>query len=409
MRLPQKQRRAITLVEVIFAIGVVLIGLVGLASILPLAGSQAQDSLDFDVASVLSDSASKEIKARRLMREPTLATSRPILRLDGMNIRNAGTGVVTPFCFDPLFAVDLPTFDANTAYLMNVFPYYRTDHNPLINPAREVGAGFTQTNGQPRMARVGLNGAGLTVSQQLELARFLTHSKDDLFQLQPTDRSLPAVINGLNATGGATSLPFGARIGTGLYSWMVTVDPDEDSRFASMSVVVMRSREIPDSFPAVFADNDEDFDEQSNGVSERLALVVEASGFQGGAGGQVSLYSSAQTVNRIVTNDWIMLSRSLDGSTNPDQQVHRWYRVVNIDEEAALITDPVDTTLSSSTMPVDALTPDGTQVWGRSMLLAGSDWSFGITGGGNQFTYATIVDNVVAVNTEVISLAEFAN
>lgn len=407
MRLPKK-RVGITLVEVIFAIGVVLIGLLGLASILPLAGSQAQDSLDFDRASVLSDSASKEIKARRLLREPIAVASRPILRLDGQPLRNS-SGVIAPFCFDPVFSVSPPNFQNSTAYRPSLFPFYSNDHNPMINPARAVGSGFAQTNGQPRMFRVGLNGFGRNIERQLELARFITQSNDDLFQIQPTDRSLPAVVNGLRATNDANSLSFGARIATGLYTWIATVDPDESSRFAALSVVVMRSREVPDAFPDVFAGDNSDFDESTNAVSERLAMVVEASGFQGGAGGQVTLYSSSSTVNRIVPNDWIMLSRSLDGTQDPEQQVHRWYRVFNIDQEAELIVNPADTSLFGNSIPVDALTPDGTEVWRRSMLLAGSDWRFDITPGGNQFTYATILDDVVAVNTEIISLADFDN
>ncbi len=45
-------RRAVTLVEVIFSIGVVLIGLVGVASILPLAGNRAQESMNMSAGAV---------------------------------------------------------------------------------------------------------------------------------------------------------------------------------------------------------------------------------------------------------------------------------------------------------------------------------------------------------------------
>ena len=49
-------RRAVTLVEVIFAVGVVLVGLLGVMSILPLAGRRAEDSINLNVGAAMAES-----------------------------------------------------------------------------------------------------------------------------------------------------------------------------------------------------------------------------------------------------------------------------------------------------------------------------------------------------------------
>ena len=58
-------RRAVTLVEVVFSIAVILIGLVGLVSILPLAGHRAQEAITMDVGASFGDAVLKEIQIRR--------------------------------------------------------------------------------------------------------------------------------------------------------------------------------------------------------------------------------------------------------------------------------------------------------------------------------------------------------
>ena len=58
-------RSAVTLIEVIFSIGVILIGLLGLLSILPLAGQRAQDSVGLSVAPVLASNVQAELNAEK--------------------------------------------------------------------------------------------------------------------------------------------------------------------------------------------------------------------------------------------------------------------------------------------------------------------------------------------------------
>lgn len=407
-------RTGITLIEVTFAIGVILIGLVGLTAILPLAGRRAQDALDFDTASAMSDAVLKEVASRGLIQQPLNVNDQPIASLDGFLLQDTSTGVIVPFCLDPVFAANPPPAVAN-AYAQSFFPYYDVDHNPLLDPSLTL-PGTSDLPGQPRMKRVGLNfntnglfrNFSASASAQLEIARTLAESPNDLNVLRPKDRSIPEFLSGVYAAG--TTFAQGKRLPMGTYSWMITVDPDPQSRYGSLSVVIFQSRERMTDFP-VLNDTGEPTEPQSNALSERLTLVTERSGFTGGAGGTVTLVSSSATVSTLTSNDWVMLSRnSLPGDTTGRYDVHAWYRVVATNGDATQIANPVDTTLGGINVPLSTLS-GGQSLWARSVLLDGPDWDFttnaNIPPGNNWYTYATIVQDVVAVNEKTISLADF--
>ena len=411
-------RSAVTLIEVLFAIGVMLIGLVGLTSILPLAGRRAQESLNFDTGSAIAESVSQTLEARELMRESSLVA------LDGAALKT-GTDI-QPFCFDPMMAADPPA--SSLSYDADKFPFYLPTHDPLLDPSDSNAVSTAGFAGQPRMRRVGLSfPAGITtIVSRLEIARMLVESPDDLSQLRPKDRSkLPAIV-GLKGVSDANGIPFARSVPTGAYSWIVTVDPDEDSRYASISVVVFRSRDFGETFPTAVP-----VKPSGNALGERIALVApfydssppvsnfKPTGFSGGAGGTVTLISAGNTLSKVTSNDWIMLSRTMDpaDATPFKTQVHRWYRVVATEGDASLITpnsnSQITWKMSLVTVPT-AVLPGGRangKVWVRSLMLEGPDWSFesaqstGATS--NSLTYATIVSDVVSVKTYTISLSDF--
>ena len=70
--LKRSVRKAVTLVEVIFSIGVVLIGLLGLLSILPLAGKRAQDSISLSVAPVIANNVQAQLLANKFLADDRL-------------------------------------------------------------------------------------------------------------------------------------------------------------------------------------------------------------------------------------------------------------------------------------------------------------------------------------------------
>jgi len=401
-------RGGISLIEVTFAIGVILIGMVGLTSILPLAGRRAQDSLDFDTATAISNTVSGEILARKIIRDSAL--SGPSLQLG-----TAADPVIQPFCFDPLLvnSASVPSFER---YDLSVFPFYNLNHDPLLDPSTT----YTNTPGflrQPRLQRVGLSGIiSLTAAQQFEIARTLVESADDISQVRPKDRSIPSVMTGLMATT-SSNFGYGKRIPTGAYNWMITVDPDSESRYATLSVVVFQGRERVTEFPSAVADTPD-----ANALAERVALVVSHVGFLGGSGGSVRLLSSGNTLSNLTSGDWLMLSRTVlpgpPGATNANEiiasQVHRWYRVVGTDGDATIYTPTNNQTIDALTVPNadSSVSRSGNStVWSRTVMLDGPDWQFSAdpsnNANQNSLTYATLVEDVVMVNETTISLATF--
>ncbi|WP_146406192.1 type IV pilus modification PilV family protein [Allorhodopirellula heiligendammensis] len=401
-------RTGITLIEVTFAIGVILIGMVGLTAILPLAGHRAQDALDFDTAAAMSDGVLKEVVARNLIRDAALTG------VQNLSYSSGGKEftVIQPFCLDPLLA-DNTAPAVYEKYDMSWFPFYSTDHDPLVDPSSTytISPGFA---GQPRLQRVGLNAfSSYTFPQRFEIARTWVESPNDLSELRPKDRTIPAVLTGLKATTGANSIIDGKRIPTGAYSWMITVDPDEQSRYGSMAVVIYQSRERTTDFPSAPVET-----ANQNAAAERIALVGDAIGFAGGAGGSVQLLSSGATLSQLTSGNWLMLSRTTRPAATPPaarvaSQVFRWYRVVGVDGEPTVYTPTNDTTVGGISVPAShSSNPrSNTTVWSLKVMLDGPDWDFSTAPSTdattNSLTYATLVEDVVAVNEKTILLADF--
>ncbi|EMI42574.1 hypothetical protein [Rhodopirellula sp. SWK7] len=401
-RISIKERAAITLVEVIFAIGVIMIGLLGLLSVMPLAGRRAQDAVSLSVGAEMGDSIAKQVQIRRWLGNNNFVDMASSPRTIEYNILNSqlqttsGTALFG-ICIDPLyFAVQAGVTTSFNSYDNSVFPYYVAAHDPLLDPADSDSANWTATI--PRLTRVGFPGASA------ELARTIIESVNDLVVEQPKDQSIPAKLTGLNS--GTTT--YGRRIPTGEFTWMATLVPSQNSRFASLSIVVMRNRIVDIDFPT--ASLTPPVTPDMNGISERVAYVTFASGFSGGAGGVVHLTASNVTSSDLAPNDWIMLSRVLPGGT----QAHRWYRVVAVDAEPEEFYADSNTALDSAA-PIAALpTPtsgvDRTkqELWRRRVTLDGPDWEFDFTTGQvsdgtfGDNTYATLVQDVVSVTERLI-------
>jgi hypothetical protein len=225
-----------------------------------------------------------------------------------------------------------------------------------------------------------------------EQARTLVERSDDLPFIRPKDATRPSTYSALRGTN-AGQLDYGKRIPSGEYTWIATVDPLPGGVYASISVVVMRQRERSFVAPATTGGVT---DAKDNSLGERLAYVRFASGFSGGAGGLVYLVASSKTPSNLRSNDWIMLSRT-DGTN----VFHRWYRVVSVDPE------------ESEIMEVDPVSGSNESVWFSKVLLDGPDWQFGFPTPGfsdtvnlADNTFATIVQDVVAVTERVVLLSD---
>ena len=181
-----KSRNGVTLVEVIFAIGVVMIGLVGLISVLPIAGRRAQDAVGLSTANAVAVEAFDRLESFNLLRRGAWivesdggATHSTIFSTDGL------LDPVTSFCIDPLFVADsygrltegntpsglyVPYTSLGTNGHRRVFfPYFKQEYNPLEDPSQPLVAGnswalWGAQVAAPRMVRVGLHGSGSMLS-----------------------------------------------------------------------------------------------------------------------------------------------------------------------------------------------------------------------------------------------------
>jgi type II secretory pathway pseudopilin PulG len=370
-------RRAVTLIEVIFAIGVILIGMVGLLAVLPLAGSRARSSVALNTGTAIADSAFDQLIAGGF-----LNTGR-LFRADGTAL-----AFNESICIDPVQVITLrSTTVSGNGYSKTVFPHYLPNHNPLLDPSLTGGGSVNWTTDQPRLVRVGMQHDGGRPFS-LEEALKVTESQDDIPAERPKDRTQNTYVRGYPGISGGLS--YGKRLATGEYSWIATLDPHStrpQERFGLLSVVVFRTRDRGFIFPSAAAATP-----QGNANRERLALVTAAQGFQGGAGGVVTLVSSANTTSNLTANHWIMLSRTIPTvGAIPTHPVHRWYRVAGTDG------DPVETTAGELGLTQAAA---GTEVWRRRVLLDGSDWAFDAA----NPTFATIADSVISVTERLVRI-----
>ena len=406
-------RRAITLVEVIFAVGVVLVGLLGLLSVLPLAGRRADDSISLNSGAALAESVFDELVARKFMQNSQLRT---------FNYTTVDSSVTSgsSFVIDPIFCSGyeqsegsiqtLTITPTSNGYDQQLFPYYKNVHHPYIDPLSSMSAVWSSV--QPRMTRVGIasplslrpgstppytvdamgNPTGPAFVNQEQALR-LVESPDDLYVDRPKDRSRPAGLTALQSE--ENGLEYGKRVPDSVFTWFATVNPLPGGVYASVSVVIVKDRER--SFVAPSASGGASSVEE-NAAAERLAYISYSSGFRGGAGGIVHLNSSTATISRVRSNDWMMLSRNTGTAT-----VHRWFRVVGVDGTA------IETTVTDPNNSSNSIT-----VWQHKALLDGPDWIFGLeddTGADVAVdlannTYATLVENVVSVTERTVLLSD---
>ena len=373
----QRIRRAVTLVEVIFAIGVILIGLLGLLSILPLAGKRSQDSISLSTGPQIANRVLAELKSHRFV------SGQQLITLGGFNVPARPTSAI---CLDPLYASN-PLAGQGSAssgsYNTNRFPFYESPYDPTSDPRLPSTGGSVSF---ARMFRVGLTGAGSSTS----VGRLLSENRDDLINTKPDDRSLPVRLSDgeIRPGTGVVELEYGKRIPSGEFSWLVTVnplppfppfpDPNELGTklpvYASVAVVIIRNRTLEFDFPPPGG---------KYHVGERLAKVDSMQGFRGGAGGVVKLSGYAKVDSQLVAGDWIMLSKNESSGVT-----HHWYRVVGLDGEPEW----------SHGTELKSAQANGT--WTHTVLLDGPDWN------PTPDTCATLLSGVVCVTETVLKLSE---
>ena len=365
----RSRRTGISLLEVMFSIGVVTIGLVGIAALIPVAGSQARKGTIASGAANLGQSAVRDFHVRGMARP---SNWRWYDTNQNQFVYVTMPDGITPlqgesFCIDARFvgAMISPTESAARAY----FPLNRI-YDPNLLVMRRVSLA-SWVNPSPIISPL--------QAEQLFVGR------DDLVFDLPSDRTRGPVQN----FSLATALAPVRRNVEGVLSWMATVVPKLDrtgnvTREYILSIVVFHRRIVdrqlvnpPNSSTPVL----------ENTVSERVAFIPNSNFYSGApalTGGDVQLVTRvgrpAEDLDLRI-GDWVLLSAARIAVTIPPStvNVHRWYRVAGIDDGAL---------------------PNG-NVWMRDATLVGPDWDWQSN---STPTQVTIVRGVTAVFEKTIQL-----
>jgi len=411
-------RRGISLIETLFAIGVLMVGMLGIAAVLSTAGKSAVDSRALASSQVLASSWLNEMYARNIQNPSNWV--RPVFNMGTNAWEWQAMGTATPlmmpnasYCIDPLgFAFSPAITVADSNYTTQNFPYYKNPTNPLIDPTiSESNSSGVAWTGIPRMMRVTLGVPGTPATGKL--AEELFASQNEIAEIRSTD-STRHVLRGFESVG--TSIQKTATRQE--FSWFATLTPKDSNQGVYsadyvLSIVVVKNRdrllEIPTPTAAGLGDP------RSAPSAETIAWVVPlntgampAGGFNGGGGGRVLLVGSAATDSHTNSGQWIMLSRF---NSALGRGVHSWYRIASCDQEARLMTVgsiPGEYGVPSFNLPFGAGSAT-LPVWVREVTLAGRDWGMYSAVGGagdNQVTIATIVRGAVSVHERVITLDE---
>lgn len=417
------RRRGVTVLEVLFAMGIALMGLAGIASLLLLGGRQASDSNQAAEAQALAQDWYGEFSARGLDNSSKWAWYKDFTPNVGMRwfdkeqgiydssqsnrvpTKGPGKTYLREFgresvCLDPMFYAGRDLNNVLTPsgwYRPSVFPYYDDQYNPTVDPATPPSSGL-QWSDQPRMLRVTWAFPGTTGNPSAISSRVLEQiffSQDDLsVVVENSDKSVaPARGISFYDTSMGPPLPLGRYAAESQYSWLATLSPTdpfgsqtETTDMYRLSLVVMKKRDRmifdPAASTATQRSSGSPATPSNNPQGERLAWVYPVSGnFVGGSGGRVRLISSDGADAKVHVGDWMMLAKywnftySPIGAGMPDYRpssVFRWFRVVAVEDE--------ETYGSLSDVGVSAdpygLTPPN-QVWAQDVVLEGPDWNFG--------------------------------
>ncbi len=371
-------RHGVSLLEVTFSIGVVMIGLVGIASLIPVGGALARKGAIADAAAQTGANAAREFTACGMAnpqnwRWYNTSTSQfvPVVIVDGITPMPGQS-----FCLDPVFVSAVgpsaSTYAAEMAARAQFPLNYAYDSTLLAMPRITLRSNFT-----PNFV---LNA---NAAQRLFVA------DDDLIFDMPSDRTLGPVQN-FSFQNSAPANPL-RRNSEGRISWMATIVPKLD-RLASnagtltptyeytLSVVVFSQRpldrELIDTSSGSLISEDQ--------VSERVVSVQKFySGSPAFSGGDMRLVSrpsrgtSGEDDLALQNGDWLMFSgvkTTLAGS----MQVHKWYRVVHAGDEPQ---------------------PNGS-VWTRDVTVMGPDWDIANI----PMTQVTIVRGVTQVLERTVQL-----
>ena len=362
------RRRGVSLLEVLFSIGIVAVGLLGIMVLLPVAGSRLAHGIVADMGDRVGRSAIRQFNVQ-MMRQPNTWT------WYDLNASPQGYVPVPPspgvsYCIDPLCVATLVDTSAYTP----VAGYF-----PSI-----AGAA-----GNPRMYRISLRPtAGVLNGMKQPQAEQAFLYQDDLTVRLPDDRALLPIQN--FGTGNVK------RQYEGRYSWLATLTPvgSSASNLYVLSIVVFHRRDLGMTLPASSPGSNEP-------ENERMVDVVFPTGTTVAlGGGDVMLKTRTNNSPTPWSNpprpdkdiqlgqgEWIMLMANAAG-----QPIFKWYRVIAVEP------DTYNVSTGTYGPQFDNTTDPTNPFYYRNVTLFGQDWDTTLA------TQALLMNGVVAVYEKTIRL-----
>ncbi len=432
MKSRQKGKAGVTIIEVLIAIGIVVIALMGIAGLVMISGAQLSEGLKADSMNNLALSAIQRIETQELNTpQDFLVYSNannnfvPLPQFYGINrIDDNGDGTpddngefdlwkYNAICIDPYFIATQVTVGSTIAR-NNVDPEIRnyirqfpisgvvsmpriTVARPeLTNPTRfqiyTSGGNFQPLNSvynivnDPSSYDPTLFGPNVGAITNLFHAQELFTSKDNLAYRQGQAKTeLPQQLwidyrPNLNSSIPMKRIGFGdkQRLGGTEISWMATIVPKVTSvNSLPNSGASSNQGRISEGFTmsiVVFQNRVLNYVSALPGLREQTFEVrFKSSGL---TGGQIDLIGSNLPIAEIKNGDWLMLAST--GRSGPH---FRWYQVTYIDSDSQIFDATV--------------TPN---IYRKSATIRGTDWDVNPSRGQ---TYATWLPRVIGVYEKV--------
>lgn len=399
-------RRGVTVLEVLFASGIAVFGLVGIASLIAVAGRQASDANSWSEGQSAAQYALSDFVVRGYNNSATWTAFNDQLAGPfpthfspyksigaslprGTSVGGFRTANRHAVCIDPYFFSDPTTvencvslFSPTQYYRPGLFPYYQDNFNPL-DPSAPLGGNAGRLLRVSIQSPSGVPLSAKTSNRRFQLLDDLAVTSDDADKSLAAERVLSYLPSGDAAQG----------LSNGEYSWFATLCPREmslpelaDSSFDktsfpenefTLSIVVCKRRDRAFFLPVTG---------QQGPLGERVVAVTPANNFKGGGGGRVRLSASRAPLDPALDvseslrpGEWVMLCREQPFPSGGLGTICRWYRVLTLD---------IETDISAGTS------------WSRDVILDGPDWVFDSSG--TYPTQATLVSGVVTVVERVI-------
>jgi len=397
-------RRGVSILEVMFAIGVAAVGLLGVVAVIPLGLYQVGDGNVADRASRAGLNAVEEFQLRGMG--------------DPVNWRRwtAGgfTDVAVPF-YQSSFAIDprlLAAAPSTRKAEASQFPYVFSSTPGIVRMPRLTLGAFSNAfvgPSNPNSVPMGMLQADEAFVIRDELVFDLPDEKttparqlyswavgpDGAWGVAGTDDDGNSIADDGTEAGWPGSDDIHAkRQEEGQFSWMATLTPKRDQRDPLNTFFNDTNTDLYTLSIIVFHHRNLSMDEEIG--NERLAVIAAANGFHGSGigGGEVTLQAhqqasiSPETDLDLKPGDWVMLAGLLPAipPTNPPRtvQIFRWYRVEDTEMEPGLRSDA-----------------SGNLVMQRDATLYGPDWPYDTLNGDTE---VILMNDIVAVYQKTIRM-----